>query len=53
MPKALLGQILVGDTTFVDQVAAGAITLEGDPNALVELFGCLDQFDRGFAIVTP
>ncbi len=53
LPKAVLGQILVGSTTFPDQVAAGTIALDGDVNALVELFGCLDRFPTWFPIVTP
>jgi alkyl sulfatase BDS1-like metallo-beta-lactamase superfamily hydrolase len=53
LPKAVLGQILAGATTFPDQVAAGAVELDGDVNALVELFGCLDRFAGWFPIVTP
>lgn len=40
-------------TTFVEQVQAGAISLEGDPGALQTIFGNLDQFAPWFAIVEP
>ncbi|MGY6502630.1 MAG: alkyl/aryl-sulfatase [Acidimicrobiales bacterium] len=53
LPKVLLGQIMMGATSFVDEAAAGAIELDGDANALVELFGCLDRFGSWFPIVTP
>ncbi|MDZ7679345.1 MAG: alkyl sulfatase dimerization domain-containing protein [Acidimicrobiales bacterium] len=51
--RALLAQILAGTTTFPDQVAAGSATIEGDVDALVELFDHLDRFAAWFPIVTP
>ncbi len=53
LTKATLGQVMSGATTFPDEVAAGSIGLEGDVNALIELFGCLDRFATWFPIVTP
>ena len=53
LTKATLGQVMSGATTFPDEVAAESIGLEGDVNALVELFGCLDRFATWFPIVTP
>ncbi len=53
MAKTALGQILVGSTTFVDQMGEGAIAVDGDANALIELFGYLDRFPSWFPIVTP
>jgi alkyl sulfatase BDS1-like metallo-beta-lactamase superfamily hydrolase len=53
LAKTTLGRIIMGVTTFPDQVAEGAVELAGDVNALVELFGCLDRFPTWFPIVTP
>jgi alkyl sulfatase BDS1-like metallo-beta-lactamase superfamily hydrolase len=40
-------------TTFMDQITAGTITIEGDAAALLEIFGKLDTITTGFAIVEP
>ena len=53
LTKSALGQVMAGATTFPDEVAAGSIGLDGDVDALIELFGCLDRFPTWFPIVTP
>jgi len=53
MERALLIKILGGETTFIDAAGAGDIVLDGDPAALIMIFGNLDQFDNTFAIVEP
>lgn len=40
-------------TTFVDQITAGTITIDGDASALLKIFGKLDTITSGFAIVEP
>ncbi|MBJ7368807.1 MAG: hypothetical protein JHC65_10160, partial [Ilumatobacteraceae bacterium] len=40
-------------TTFVDQITAGAISIDGDASALLQIFGNLDTIITGFAIVEP
>ena len=40
-------------TTFVDQITAGTISIEGDASALLQIFGNLDTIITGFAIVEP
>jgi alkyl sulfatase BDS1-like metallo-beta-lactamase superfamily hydrolase len=40
-------------TTFVDQITAGTISIDGDASALLEIFGKLDTITTGFAIVEP
>ena len=40
-------------TTFMDQITAGTITIDGDAAALLEIFGKLDTITTGFAIVEP
>ena len=45
--------IVLQDTTFVDAVQSGDVMLEGDASALVTIFGNLDTFSMGFAIVEP
>jgi alkyl sulfatase BDS1-like metallo-beta-lactamase superfamily hydrolase len=40
-------------TTFVDQITAGTILIDGDASALLQIFGKLDTVTTGFAIVEP
>jgi alkyl sulfatase BDS1-like metallo-beta-lactamase superfamily hydrolase len=51
--RSLLVDILTQQTTFVDQIGAGAVTLDGDATALLQVFGNLDTFTPGFPIVEP
>jgi alkyl sulfatase BDS1-like metallo-beta-lactamase superfamily hydrolase len=51
--RALLIDILTQQTTFVDQITAGNIVLEGDAEALLNVFGNIDTNAPGFAIVEP
>jgi alkyl sulfatase BDS1-like metallo-beta-lactamase superfamily hydrolase len=51
--RALLLEIIAQVTTFVDELSAGTVTIEGDAAALLNIFGNLDTFATGFAIVEP
>ncbi|MFP3907795.1 MAG: alkyl/aryl-sulfatase [Acidimicrobiales bacterium] len=51
--RTLLAQIMGGATTFADQVAAGSAAIDGDVDALAEMFAHLDRFAAWFPIVTP
>lgn len=51
--RSLLVDILTQQTTFVDQIGAGNVTLDGDATALLQVFGNLDTFTPGFPIVEP
>jgi alkyl sulfatase BDS1-like metallo-beta-lactamase superfamily hydrolase len=51
--RALLLEIIAQVTTFVDELTAGTVTIEGDATALLNIFGNLDTFATGFAIVEP
>lgn len=51
--RALLIDILTQQTTFVDQITAGNIVLDGDAEALLNVFGNIDTNAPGFAIVEP
>jgi alkyl sulfatase BDS1-like metallo-beta-lactamase superfamily hydrolase len=51
--RSLLIDILTQQTTFVDQITAGNIVLEGDGAALLNIFGNIDTNAPGFAIVEP
>jgi alkyl sulfatase BDS1-like metallo-beta-lactamase superfamily hydrolase len=51
--RALLLEIIAQVTTFVDELSAGTVTIEGDAAALLNIFGNLDAFATGFAIVEP
>ena len=51
--RSLLIDILTQQTTFVDQITAGNITLDGDGAALLNIFGNIDTNAPGFAIVEP
>jgi alkyl sulfatase BDS1-like metallo-beta-lactamase superfamily hydrolase len=53
MTKQLLTDILGGSATFMDAIADGDIVLDGDPGALLTIFGNLDVFATNFAIVEP
>lgn len=50
--KALVG-VIAGASTMVDAIGNGSIVLAGDANALTSVFGNLDTFQTGFAIVEP
>ena len=54
LDMASLSQLLAGGAAaFFDLLERGAVVLDGDDSVLATLFGSLDQFKRGFAIVTP
>jgi alkyl sulfatase BDS1-like metallo-beta-lactamase superfamily hydrolase len=46
-------RVMLQETTFMDQITAGNIVLDGDPSALLTIFGNIDAFEPGFAIVEP
>jgi alkyl sulfatase BDS1-like metallo-beta-lactamase superfamily hydrolase len=45
--------VIAQTTTFVDELKNGTITIDGDAGALLAIFGNLDNFSTGFAIVEP
>ena len=51
--RTLMLSIMNQETTFVDELQAGTITIDGDAAALLTIFGNLDLFLPGFAIVEP
>jgi alkyl sulfatase BDS1-like metallo-beta-lactamase superfamily hydrolase len=51
--RELLLEIIAQVTTFMDELSAGTVTIEGDASALLNIFGNLDTFATGFAIVEP
>ena len=53
LTRAALDAITLKQKTFAESVAAGAVSLGGDPLKLRELFGMLDEFSTGFEIVEP
>jgi alkyl sulfatase BDS1-like metallo-beta-lactamase superfamily hydrolase len=53
MTRLTLLSIISGDTTFIEAIGTGAITADGDATALLRIFGHLDTFQTGFAIVEP
>ena len=53
LSRTLLLEIIAQATTFVDELSAGTVTIEGDSAALLNIFGNLDTFATGFAIVEP
>ena len=46
-------RVMLQEATFMDQIAAGNITLDGDPSALLTIFGNIDAFEPGFNVVEP
>jgi len=53
MDRATLDDINLGVTTADAAVAEGAVTVEGDADALGRFLGLLDTFEFWFPIVTP
>lgn len=53
LTRAALDAITLKQKTFAESVAAGAVSLGGNPLKLRELFGMLDEFSTGFEIVEP
>jgi alkyl sulfatase BDS1-like metallo-beta-lactamase superfamily hydrolase len=53
MSRSLLLDVVIQDTTFVDAIAGGQVSLEGDAGALITIFSNLDTFSMGFPIVEP
>ena len=53
LAKNLLGEILTGRVTAMDAIGDGRLEIDGDADALLVLFGALDQFDGAFNIVEP
>jgi alkyl sulfatase BDS1-like metallo-beta-lactamase superfamily hydrolase len=53
MERMTLVDIVTQQTTFMDQVNEGNITVDGDASALLTIFGNLDVFTPGFHIVEP
>ena len=53
LPRPTLVAVVTQETTFMDEIQAGRITLDGDPAALLSIFGNLDTFTVGFNVVEP
>lgn len=53
LTRSLLVDILTQQTTFMDQIGSGAIVIDGDAGALLNIFGNLDTMGAPFAIVEP
>ena len=51
--RAVLDQVLLGEATMADKLAAGEATIEGNPAKLVEFLSLMDSFEFWFNIVTP
>ncbi len=53
LTRLTLIAIANNEATFADAISAGDVTVEGNDAALQEIFGHLDTFVGGFAIVEP
>lgn len=51
--RAQLDSINLGETTMVDAIEAGDVTVDGDQQTVDEFIGLLDSFEFWFDIVTP
>ncbi|MFM1789923.1 MAG: hypothetical protein RLZZ526_250, partial [Actinomycetota bacterium] len=51
--RSTLVDVITQETTFMKEIESGSITLDGDASALLTIFGNLDVFVQGFAIVEP
>ena len=46
-------EVMAQTTTFADEMASGNVSVDGDAQALLNVFANLDVFESGFAIVEP
>ena len=53
LTRATLDEVIAKLTSFPEAVAAGKVTLVGNPMRLAELMGLMDEFTRMFEIVEP
>lgn len=53
MSRATLDQVVLGEATLVDKLAAGEAKIEGSQEKLVEFLSLMDNFEFWFNIVTP
>ena len=53
LDRSLFIRIITQETSFADEMASGAVSLDGDVAALLTVFGNLDVFMAGFTIVEP
>jgi alkyl sulfatase BDS1-like metallo-beta-lactamase superfamily hydrolase len=53
LTKRALSAVIGGTVTVADALADGSIAIDGDASALLTVFGNLDTFRSGFAIVEP
>ena len=51
--RDLFLEVIAQTTSFAEELKNGAVTIEGDAGALLTVFGNLDGFSTGFAIVEP
>jgi alkyl sulfatase BDS1-like metallo-beta-lactamase superfamily hydrolase len=53
LARTTLIDVVTQSTTFVDQIQAGNIVIDGEAAALLGIFGNIDTFETGFPIVEP
>lgn len=53
MTRAALDEIVLGEATLAEELAAGKASIDGNPEKLVEFLSLLDTFEFWFNIVTP
>jgi alkyl sulfatase BDS1-like metallo-beta-lactamase superfamily hydrolase len=53
MTRAALDEIVLGEVTLAEELAAGKARIDGNPDKLVEFLSLLDNFEFWFNIVTP
>ena len=53
LTRAALDEIVLGEATLAEELAAGKASIDGNPEKLVEFLSLLDTFEFWFNIVTP
>ena len=53
LTRAVLDAVALQQTAFPKELAAGTVSITGNPAAFGQLMGLMDTFDRTFPIVTP
>jgi alkyl sulfatase BDS1-like metallo-beta-lactamase superfamily hydrolase len=53
LSRATLISVLAGETTFIKEIMARNVTIDGNMLALVDLMGMIDSYDPMFNVIAP
>jgi alkyl sulfatase BDS1-like metallo-beta-lactamase superfamily hydrolase len=53
LPRAVLNRVVLREQSFLDAMAAGAVSVDGDADGVADLFTWFDDFTLMFEVVEP